>query len=321
MKRIKAFFNPEQYHGWAQQRSYFEGWYYKLIDNQGKNAIALIPGVSMDKDGNREAFIQVLNGKKHKAEYHKFEFSDFLPSSGKFEMRIRDNYFSADSVKLNLPGISGKLSFSEMSLWPKKHYSPGIMGPYSFVPFMECYHGIISLDHKIKGSLLINDKPIDFTKGRGYIEKDWGSSFPSAYIWMQSNHFSRPGVSTFASIAMIPWLKGSFTGYIAALYLDDKIIKFTTYNRTVLRKCSVNLQNVELVLEKKDYLLEINVKRDKATSLASPIHGFMNGRIDESMTSEMTVKLTDKKSGKIIFNDQGINAGLDIAGEIKTIMV
>jgi len=321
MKKIKAFFNPEQYHGWGVSKNYFEGWYYKLIDSIGKNAIAIIPGVSMDNDGNREAFIQVLDGKNHKAEYHRFDFSKFIPAPGKFEVRIGDNFFSADSIKLSLLEISGELKFSGMVPWPKKLYSPGIMGPYSFVPFMECYHGMVSMDHEIDGSLIIHGKNTDFTSGRGYMEKDWGHSFPSAYIWMQSNHFSRPGVSLFASAAMIPWLRGSFIGYIAALHLNNKIIKFATYNRTILKRCFVDLHKVELVLERKDYLLGIDVKRDKATSLASPMQGFMNGRIDESMTSEMKVKLTDKKSGRIIFNDRGINAGLDVAGDIGTIMV
>jgi tocopherol cyclase len=321
MKRIKAFFNPEQYHGWAESKSYFEGWYYKLIDKKEKNIIAIIPGVSMDNGGNKEAFIQVFDGKNQRSEYHKFDFSEFIPAPGKFEVQIRDNFFSADSIKVSLPQTSGELNFTEMFLWPKKIYSPGIMGPYSFAPFMECNHGIISMNHKIEGSLQIKGKTENFTKGRGYIEKDWGHSFPSAYIWMQSNHFSRPGVSLFASAANIPWLKKSFTGYIAALLIDNKLLKFTTYNKTVLKKCSADLHSVQLVFVRKNYLLEIDVKRDMATSLASPMQGIMNGRIDESMTSEMTVKLTDRNSGQIIFNEHANNTALDVAGDIKAIMV
>ncbi len=321
MKKIRAFFNPEQYHGWGESKKYFEGWYYKLIDRENKSAIAIIPGVSMDNDGNREAFIQVLDGKNHESGYHRFDFTDFIPTPGKFEVRIGNNFFSEDKISLSLPEISGELNFSGMTLWPKKIYAPGIMGPYSFAPFMECYHGIVSMDHEINGSMIIKGTHADFTGGRGYIEKDWGHSFPSAYIWMQSNHFSNPGVSFFASAAKIPWLRGSFTGFIAALLIDNTIMKFSTYNKTVLNRCSVDLDKVELVLERNDYLLEIYVKRDKATSLASPMQGFMTGRIDESMSSEITVNITDKKSGIIIFSDRGINAGLDVAGDIETILV
>ena len=62
MKRIKAFFNPEQYHGWNETKSYFEGWYFKVVDHTEKKAFAFIPGIAMDGEGNSQGFIQVLNG-------------------------------------------------------------------------------------------------------------------------------------------------------------------------------------------------------------------------------------------------------------------
>ena len=45
------------------------------------------------------------------------------------------------------------------------------MGPYSFIPFMECYHGILSMNHKILGSLKYNDENISFNEGKGYMER------------------------------------------------------------------------------------------------------------------------------------------------------
>jgi hypothetical protein len=54
------------------------------------------------------------------------------------------------------------------------------MGWYSFIPFMECKHGIVSANHKIKGKITVNNQIIDFDEGQGYIEKDWGTSFPEA---------------------------------------------------------------------------------------------------------------------------------------------
>ncbi len=51
------------YHGWGQQRKYFEGWYFKIVDPSERFAFALIPGISYGKDGETHAFIQVLDGK------------------------------------------------------------------------------------------------------------------------------------------------------------------------------------------------------------------------------------------------------------------
>jgi tocopherol cyclase len=320
-KKISSLFNPERYHGWGKRKRYFEGWYYKVISADEKHAFAFIPGIAMDDEGNRQAFIQVLNGKKLTAEYIKFPVETFITSHRNFKVTIGDNAFAMDEIRLNLENIQGSLSFKHQVPWPKKWYSPGIMGPYSFVPLMECYHGILSMDHEIAGTLKIKGETIDFSGGRGYMEKDWGHSFPSAYFWMQSNHFSEKGFSLKASVAKIPWLGSSFVGFIAGIYLQDKLIRFTTYNGTKLLKSFADEAVVELVMENKEHRIEILAHRKDATSLASPIMGFMDGRISESMTASIDVKLTDRKQGTILFEDTGHNAGLEVAGLTEQILI
>ena len=316
-----AFFNPEQFQGWGRKRRYFEGWYYKLINADETRALAVIPGIAMDETGKKQAFIQVLDGRKHTSQYFRFDAEQFRPQAQKFQFSIAGNHFSADTIHLELPALSGELHFSGMVPWPKPWHSPGIMGPYAFVPFMECYHGIVSMDHSIRGKLLLDGEDADFSGGRGYTEKDWGRSFPSAYIWMQSNHFSRPRVSLKVSVAKIPWIRKAFVGFIAGLWLEGRLIRFTTYNKSILRKSSVSSEMVELIIENPSYRLVIRAYREKATELASPIHGFMEGRIKESMTSTIDVELLDRKREMIIFKDTGRNAGLEVAGNIQEIIL
>ena len=73
---------------------------------------------------------------------------------------------------------------------------------------------------------------------RGYVEKDRGRSFPSLWIWMQSNSFRKqPGTSLFFSVARIPilpppslrlllwtvlsrWGKPEFPGFTAAVWVN-----------------------------------------------------------------------------------------------------
>lgn len=63
-RRMGSFFNPERFQGWNKQRSYFEGWYFKVLNADASKAYAFIPGIAMDAQSNRHAFIQVLDGKK-----------------------------------------------------------------------------------------------------------------------------------------------------------------------------------------------------------------------------------------------------------------
>jgi len=319
--RLNAFFNPEQFQGWGKTKKYFEGWYFKVVNADETKAFAFIPGIAIDEAGNKQAFIQVLDGKRKTAAYYKFEFSAFRPTEKKFLVDIETNWFSENHIKLDLPDVKGELNFTGNIPWPKPFYSPGIMGPYAFAPFLECYHGIVSMDHSICGELIIENEKINFNNGRGYIEKDWGRSFPSAYFWLQTNHFSEPGISLKASVAKIPWIRKSFVGFIAGLWLKDKLYRFTTYNNTTLRKSFADGEKLEIVLENKNYLLEILAHRDKATALASPILGLMDGRIEESMTANTSVRLYDKKNRTDLLNDTGRNAAMEIAGKIEEIFV
>ena len=320
LDRIHAIWNPECYHGWNKSKKFFEGWYYKIISKDQKHAFAIIPGIAMDETGKKQAFIQVLDGKELNASYHKFDASDFVASSKKHDLQIQGNRFTSDSIELDLPDLKGKLHFINRNPWSTSFLSPGIMGPFSFVPFMECYHGILSMDHGIEGSLIHKNKTHSFDQGRGYMEKDWGHSFPEGYIWMQSNHFSKPGVSVKASIAKIPWLSSSFIGHIAGVLVADSLIEFTTYNGTKLKHCSISEKQVCLEMENKNYRLSIIAERKKATALAAPISGFMDARIEESMHAQIHVKLFDKKNNSTLLDDVGLSAGLEVAGNHNVLL-
>jgi hypothetical protein len=265
--------------------------------------------------------VQVLDGKKLTAAYHPYPVESFYAKPGRFDLRVGDNRFTEDAICLDLPGFKGELRFSGLVPWPNRWYSPGIMGPYAFVPLMECYHGIVSLDHVIDGTLQTEDGAISFSGGRGYAEKDWGHSFPSAYFWMQSNHFTTPGTSFKASVARIPWLGSSFTGFIAGLWHEGRLYPFTTYNGSRLVRSVAGLEEVELIFENRHYRLEVLARRDHATLLASPLAGFMDGRISESMTSDITVSLTDARTGSLLLKDHGRNLALEVAGNIREITI
>ena len=233
---------------------------------------------------------------------------------------IGNNFFSSSKMTLELPNIQGEVNFDNLTPWSSSLLSPGIMGPFSFVPFMECYHGILSMNHCITGEVVFNDESISFSQGKGYMEKDWGHSFPEAYIWMQSNHFSQPGTSVKASIAMIPWLTSSFIGHIGGLLFEGKLYVFTTNNVSRRKKCKVMEDKVEIIIENGKFRLSLWAKRNNVTELAAPIAGFMDARIEESMKAEITVELFDKKTNTLLLSDIGFSGGIEVAGKYQKLI-
>ncbi|WP_068348113.1 tocopherol cyclase family protein [Kosmotoga arenicorallina] len=313
-----AIFRPEIYHGFRKKERFFEGWYFKFVSKDRQKALAVIPGVSINNGNSSHAFIQLIANDNF-TRYIRFDFSEFYASKKELNLKIQGNSFSQNYVKLEIksPDVTlwGEISFSNQNPWPVTILSPGAMGWYSYMPFMECYHGVLSMDHDLKGKLYLNSKELNFDGGKGYIEKDWGKSFPSAWIWLQSNCFEIDRTSIMVSVATIPWIGKSFTGFIVGFLYSGKLYRFTTYNRSELSRLEISENNVMLEFRRKDLKLEIEAYRTDGGELRSPIMGSMEGRINETLSA--LIKVTLSKNGKKLFQGTGTNSGLEVVGKLK----
>ena len=111
------------------------------------------------------------------------------------------------------------------------------MGIFSYIPFMQCNHCILSMKSNVEGIISINDKNIEIFNGTGYIEKDFGVSFPKYYVWGQGNNFNDKNVSFFVSIADIYFKLFSFRGFICSLMLKNKEYVLAVLNEiTTIKK-------------------------------------------------------------------------------------
>jgi tocopherol cyclase len=327
LNSIKKKLNPTCYQGLNKNSQHFEGWYFKIIDNTEKHLFAIIPGIFIDPNKtDSHSFIQIFNGANNQTYYFRFPVEDFISEDYTFNIQINSNSFSKKQLILDLKSpeleIKGQLNFTDLITWPKTLIAPGIMGWYTWVPFMECYHGIVSLNHSIQGSLNINGQNIDFSKGKGYSEKDWGKSFPEAWIWCQSNHFKTDEVSITGSIAIIPWIRKPFLGFILGLWYKNKLYRFTTYTGAKLILLELKENKIRCILSQKELNLEIVINRVDGGFLQAPTINGMTHRISESIKSTLEIKLSKTSNGKseIIFNDIGRHAGFEIAGDVQRLI-
>jgi tocopherol cyclase len=260
---IRSTLTPAMYHGFKKKPPFFEGWYYKLVSADETCKVAIIPGVILGQDAH--AFIQVLEGVSGQVAYHTFPVEQFQADRTRFGLNIGGNIFDGSQISLDVDRpegqISGKIQLGPLQPWPVTLLSPGIMGWYAWVPRMECYHGVLSFDHPLEGSLTLNGQTMDFTGGRGYIEKDWGQSFPTGWVWFQSNHFGSGQTCITASVAIIPWLGSAFRGFIVGLWVEGKLYRFATYSGARLESLKIFDEHVEWVLRDSRYRLNLTASR------------------------------------------------------------
>ncbi len=317
-----SVFNPVPFQGATRKPPYFEGWYFKNVSADMHTIYSFIPGISKDA-ADPHAFIQVLNGSSGASSYVRFDPSAFSFDARKFAIAIGDNRFSADSIELAIDendiSVHGTLRYEGLSPFPSSLRSPGIMGWYSYIPSMECKHAVVSADHSIVGAVDIDGQTHDFSGGTGYIEKDWGTSFPESWIWLQCNNFSRDHLSLFLSVAKIPWLGRFFLGFICFVYVDGRYYTFATYNRSTIRSIDFKDPVLQVSLGNSAYRLDIRAVQGAGGHLRAPVgssrDGVMSRVIKESINSRVEFELFDA-AGASLVKDQGGAAGLEIMERI-----
>lgn len=308
-----GIFRQECFQSGNSNKTCFEGYYFRAVAKDG-TAISTIPGISRNASDSH-SFVQIIDDKGQSA-YYRYSIDEFEYSNKILFLKIGENSFSSSGFKLNIggnPGVSGMLTYHNTVYYPKNILCPNIMGPFSFLPGLECHHAVISLKSDLEGSVNLNGETIDFTGGTGYIEKDWGCSFPKKYIWAQSNCFDGHNASFMLSEASVPVFRKTIRGLISFLYFDGKFYSFTTYNGSHAEKIEKIGDLISIYVKSHSRRLFVNLKPNNTCALKAPKCGVMSREIRECGSGTIIVEL--QENGRTVFSGTGRSAGIEICDD------
>jgi len=318
---IYSTLHPAVYHGFEKKPPFFEGWYFKMVSADERHKIAIIPGVILGQE--EHAFVQVLDGVAGSTAYVSFPMAAFRADKQRFEVQIGENHFDEKHISLALNStevqLTGEVRMGSLNPWPVSLLSPGIMGWYAWVPRMECYHGVLSFTHGLQGTLTLNGKVMDFSGGKGYIEKDWGQAFPSAWVWFQSNHFAGASACITASVAVIPWGGRSFRGFIVGFWLEGRLHRFATYSGAHINRLQIFDDHVDWVLRNQEHGLFLKATRVESGLLRGPTRQDMGQRVMETLNATVQVRLETLR-GQVLFEGLGEHTGLEVVGDLPRLL-
>ena len=301
------------------RRAWFQGWYFKQVSADEKTAICFIPGISLH-DGTRGSFIQAILAQRTGEGWRQSsDWLDYPPLTARdepFSIALDGGEFRRNGIRVDYKGerlrAEGELRIGPLTPPPASLWAPTVMGPFAYLPGMECIHSVISMNHALSGTLRINGEAVDFSGGKGYVEKDWGSSFPRRYVWLQSNHFAREG-SLFFSWADIPALGTSFGGHIAHLWYGGGHHRYATYTRGSCR-VTPRGNEVDVLLRNAYSTLEISAVQAEGARLVAPRRGRMVDTIKEGLFGRLSFCLKKDGEPRIIVDDSEV-AGVEIVFE------
>ena len=287
----------KNFHGYGKRNSYFEGWYFK--HTKGQHTVAIIPAYHIDKGGRASASIQIIT--QNKSYWIAYKSREFKAMIRQLRISIGSNIFDEKGMSVDIATKDLRMS-GYLSYGPLTPIKGDIMGPFAPLP-MQCHHGVVSMAHSLSGSLTINGEVIDFNGGVGYIEKDWGTSFPKDYLWTQG---SIGGTYVMISAAHIPFLGTSFQGCICAVVHKGKEYRIATYRGAKIVKQSEK----EIVLKQGKWKISAQLLRSVPMPLNAPSFGGMNRTIHESAAS--TVRYVLQQGDRVLFDVTSDTAGFEI---------
>ena len=265
-------------------KPWFEGWYIRITSKDVSLAVSI--GLRAGTTGN-SAFIQTLDTRTQRSRYTSYTMDEVYIDQAPYTIHIKDNTFSMNHLSLRLPYLQGEISMRNFFPLKGNLYAPTIMGPFAYYKNMQCIHSVISMYHEVQGSLRIDTTAYQIF-GRGYMEKDRGTSFPSHYIWFQSNTCREVYSGFFLSIAHIPLSKISFKGCICVLMNQGKQLRFATYLGCRVRK--IQDKNI-YILTQFPYKLYVKIVPGKGCTLKAPHKGEMNEEVEETLQAKAHVIL------------------------------
>ncbi len=258
---------------------YFKGWYFKS-STQNKT-IAFIPAYH-HSNNKKSASLQIItDDKASNIPFEKLEYNE-----NPLYVKIGNCVFSHKGIILDFKDdgltLEGKICFEELS--PIKY---DIMGPFKFVPFMQCRHSVRSMYHKIDGEIKVNNQLYKFENGIGYIEGDCGRSFPKHYIWTQCCFDNN---SLMLSVADIPFLGIHFTGIIGVVLIDGKEYRIATYLGAKIKQIDEN----SITIKQGSFEFTAKLLKKNAQPLAAPSKGDMCRTIHESASCKAYYRFSHK---------------------------
>lgn len=270
--------------------NYFKGWYFKAQNDS--QTVAIIPAMHID-GGKKSASIQIITDSN--VWNINLPYEQFSCSRNKLQVKIGENNFSDLGLTLNTKSDE-ITAFGSLKFGPLSPICYDIMGPFRYVPFMECRHSVFSMTNTVTGLLSINSHAFRFDNDVGYIEGDRGRSFPKVYAWTQCNFFDESPCSIMLSVADIPLGAIHFTGIIGVILWHGKEYRIATY----LGAKAAFIGNGKITVSQGRFKLTATLIKKQDNPLYAPVSGGMKRLIRESLSC--TAHYSFEEDGKTLFD-------------------
>lgn len=291
----------------------FEGFYFKTAQKSG-STLVIICGFAKSND-KQHAFIQVST-QSIDTFYFEYPLNDLKSNDEAFSFTLGKNKFNQEGIRIDEKDCQVELKFSDFTLWNRSYFNPSIMGVLTYVPFVECKHDIISPSISVSGSARLNERELEFDSASGYIDKNWGKSFPKDYFWGHISSFNNSSISIQFAKARPKWLFWKIPVHVGFLRINDEIHLFRSWKKGKMTFSNVGQE--KLVLVNKRFKIVLHFDQGRALNLKAPYEGKLDQLILERAGISTRVRIYEvgsTKESKVVVDEMVFNSTLEVSKE------
>ncbi|MFM8455296.1 MAG: tocopherol cyclase family protein, partial [Ignavibacteria bacterium] len=170
------------------------------------------------------------------------------------------------------------------------------MGYHYYVPTLPCYHSVLNSSHLVSGSIRHNESVYALDEDMGYMEKNWGTSFPENYFWIHAVDPYNPQISLLFSIAEIQWLGKRFIKHVGHLRIEGKHIDLRALKDISIADRIVSEKKRCVKIKSKELELDIWITYGNKVTFKGPNQGHMSRDIFHHADAMIGISL--KQNGK-----------------------
>jgi tocopherol cyclase len=293
-------FIPTHLRGNFRQGNYFEGWFQKVYSAEYQASFIIIYGYATQNSLESFGFIQLLlpDGEPRFLYFHKNEIS-CDPTRHVFKMG--SHILSTEVIRIQCHDINIQLSLLKNT--PIRTLKNS-MGYTYYVPGLPCYHAVLNPSHQVSGIIQAGQQHYHLDNATGYLEKNWGKSFPERYFWMHAVDPKNPEISILFSRAEIKWMGLNFIRHVGHFKNDGAALDLRHFKNFQLLTSPAEQNQRLLRIGSKETQMEICIRQGKKVLFKGPTNGKLSRSIPHHADAQVDVSLSQNQK-RYTFRLQG----------------
>jgi tocopherol cyclase len=281
-------YKPNSIRGTFERNKFFEGWFQKVYSKALKASFILIYGYATHNSDNEFGFLQILIPNQT-PEIVYFPKNQVSCDIEKHQFRMGKNLLTTELIRIDINGISIELNMKNKQ--PFRTFKNS-MGYTYFIPNLPCYHSVLNTAQSVSGEIKHQGQCYTLDHEMGYLEKNWGTTFPESYFWVHAVDPNNPAISLLFSRAKIVWLGKTYIKHVGYLCYDGQQIELRELKNCAVSNSNISPENRIIQIRSASAQLDLALGYGREVQFKGPKDGALSRMIHHQADAKVEVSLT-----------------------------